>query len=127
MPVEHVGLDGQQIPLDDASCDAALCTFTLCTVPDPELALSELRRVLRPGGTIHFLEHGLSPDAPVARWQRRLEPVQRRLVDGCHLTRDSPTLVEQAGFVVELNEQRYMRGPKPWSWVTLGVGTKPHA
>ncbi len=125
VPVEHVGLDGQQIPLGDASCDAALCTFTLCTVPDPELALSELRRVLRPGGTIHFLEHGLSPDAPVARWQRRLEPVQRRLVNGCHLTRDSPTLVEQAGFVVELNEQRYMRGPKPWSWVTLGVGTKP--
>ena len=62
VPVEHVGLDGQQLPLDDASCDAALFTFTLCTVPDPALALSEVHRVLRPGGTVHFLEHGLSPD-----------------------------------------------------------------
>ena len=85
VPVEHVGLDGQQIPLDDASCDAALCTFTLCTVPDPEQALAEIRRVLRPGGTVHFLEHGLSPDPGVATWQHRFEPLQRRLADGCHL------------------------------------------
>jgi ubiquinone/menaquinone biosynthesis C-methylase UbiE len=104
--VEHVGLDGQQIPLQDASCDAALCTFTLCTVPDPDLALSEIRRVVRPGGTIHFLEHGLSPDPRVARWQHRFDPVQRRLADGCHLTRDPTALVEQAGFVMEVNEQR---------------------
>jgi SAM-dependent methyltransferase len=123
--VEHVGLDGQQIPLQDASCDAALCTFTLCTVPDPDLALSEIRRVVRPGGTIHFLEHGLSPDPRVARWQHRFEPVQRRLADGCHLTRDPTALVEQAGFVMEVNEQRYVRGSKPWCWLTLGVAAKP--
>ena len=61
VPVEHVGLDGQEIPLDDASCDAALFTFTLCTVPDPVQALREVQRVLRPGGNVHFLEHGLSP------------------------------------------------------------------
>ncbi len=113
VPVAHVGLDGQQIPLDDASCDAALCTFTLCTVPRPEQALSELRRVVRPGGTIHFLEHGLSPDPGVAKWQRRLEPLQRRLADGCRLTRDPTTLVERAGFVMEHREQRYVRGSKP--------------
>ena len=100
MRVEHVGLDGQQIPLDDASCDAALFTFTLCTVPDPAQALGEVRRVLRPGGAVHFLEHGLSPDPRVATWQRRIEPLQRRLADGCHLTRDTPALVEQAGFVM---------------------------
>jgi SAM-dependent methyltransferase len=86
--VEHVGLDGQQIPLDDALCDAALFTFTLYTVSGPEQALSELRRVVRPGGTVHFLEHGLSPDAGVATWQRRIEPTERRLADGCHLNRD---------------------------------------
>jgi SAM-dependent methyltransferase len=126
-PVEHVGLDGQQIPLDDASCDAALCTFTLCTVPDPEQALSELRRVVRPGGTVHFLEHGLSPEAGVAKWQPRIEPLQRRLADGCHLTRDPTELVERAGFVMERSEQRYTRGPKPWSWITLGVAAKPVA
>jgi ubiquinone/menaquinone biosynthesis C-methylase UbiE len=125
VPVEHVGLDGQQIPLDDASCDTALCTFTLCTVPDPAQALSELRRVVRPGGTLHFLEHGLSPDAGVATWQHRIEPVQRRLADGCHLTRNPAALVEHAGFVMERNEQRYVRGPKPWCWITLGVATTP--
>ena len=72
--VEHVGLDGQHLPLDDASCDAALFTFTLCTVPDPARALREVQRVLRPGGAVHFLEHGLSPDPGVAKWQRRIEP-----------------------------------------------------
>jgi ubiquinone/menaquinone biosynthesis C-methylase UbiE len=125
--VEQVGLDGQEIPLDEASCDGALCTFTLCTVPDPERALSEVRRVLRPGGEIHFFEHGLSPDPGVARWQHRMEPVQRRLADGCHLTRDAAALVEKAGFSIRRNEQQYVRGPKPWSFVTLGVGVKPPA
>lgn len=125
--VEHVGRDGQRLSLDDASCDAALCTFTLCTVPDPSLALAELLRVLKPGGTVHFLEHGLSPDPGVARWQQRIEPFQRRLADGCHLTRDPVSLVEQAGFVMQRNEQRYVSGPKPWSWLTLGVAAKPRS
>jgi len=109
--VEHVGLDGQKLRLEDASCDAALCTFTLCTVPDPSLALGELLRVLKPAGTVHFLEHGLSPDPGVAKWQHRIEPIQRRLADGCHLTRDPSALVEQAGFVMQSNEQRYVQAP----------------
>ncbi len=125
VPVEHVGLDGQDIPLRDANCDAALITFTLCTVPDPARALSEVRRVLRPGGAVHFLEHGLSPDAGVATWQRRLEPLQRRVADGCHLTRNASALVEQAGFVMQRTQQRYVRGPKPWCWLTLGLAVKP--
>jgi ubiquinone/menaquinone biosynthesis C-methylase UbiE len=123
--VEYVGLDGQQIPLHDASCDAALFTFTLCTVPEPERALSELRRVVRPGGTVHFLEHGLSPDADVVTWQRRIEPFHRRLGGGCHLTREPTTLMERAGFVMERNEQRYARGFKYSSWLTVGVATNP--
>ncbi len=123
--VEHVGLDGQEIPLDDACCDAALFTFTLCTVPDPARALSEVRRVLRPGAAVHVLEHGLSPEAGVAKWQHRLEPLQMRVADGCHLTRDASALVENAGFVMQRSEQRYVRGPKPWCWLTLGVATKP--
>jgi SAM-dependent methyltransferase len=125
LPVEHVGLDGQKIPLADASCDAALCTFTLCTVPDPARALAEVRRVLRPGGTVHFLEHGLSPDPGVARWQHRLDPLQQRLADGCHLTRDATTLVTDAGFEFRITEQQYVQGPKPWSWLTLGVAATP--
>ena len=123
--VEHVGLRGEQIPLDDASCDGALSTFTLCTIPDVRQALAELRRVLKPGGRFHFLEHGLSPDAAVATWQRRLEPMQRRVADGCHLTRVPTSLVEEAGFVVERTESRYARGPKPWSWFTEGVALNP--
>jgi ubiquinone/menaquinone biosynthesis C-methylase UbiE len=123
--VELVGLDGQALPLDDASCDGALCTFTLCTVPDPERALHELLRVLKPGGSVHFLEHGLSPDAGVAKWQHRLDPVQGRLADGCHLTRQASALAARAGFELERDEQRYAKGPKPWSWFTLGVAAKP--
>jgi ubiquinone/menaquinone biosynthesis C-methylase UbiE len=123
--VEHVGLDGQCIPLPDDSGDAALSTFTLCSIPDAHRALLELRRVIRPGGRFHFLEHGLAPDPGVVAWQRRLEPLQRRLADGCHLTRDIPAIVTDAGFVIERVEQRYARGPRPWSWFTVGVAVNP--
>ncbi len=118
--VEFVGIDGQRIPIDDASCDGALATFTLCTIPDVSAALAEVHRVLRPGGRFHFLEHGRAPDESVRRWQRRLEPVQHRLGGGCHLTRDAESMVSDAGFAVESVERRYVRGPKPMSYFTLG-------
>ncbi len=124
IPVDHVGLDGQALPLEDDSCDHALSTFTLCTVPDPERVLSELCRVLRSGGSFHFLEHGIAPDPSVAKWQHRLDPWQRRLADGCHLTRDPAKIVSDAGLVLERNDQRYAKGPRPWSWFTLGVAVK---
>ena len=122
--VEHVALRGESIPLDDASCDGALSTFTLCTIPDVEAALGELMRVLKPGGRFHFLEHGLAPDDGVATWQRRIEPIQKRLADGCHLTRRPDALVEAAGFVVDRAESRYGGGPKPWTWFTEGFAVK---
>ena len=125
VPVTHVGLDGQSIPLDDDSCDAALSTFTLCTVPDAGAALAELRRVLRPGGRLHFLEHGLAPDPGVAKWQRRFEPIQKRVADGCHLTRDPVALVESAGFEVVRHDARFAKGPKPWCWMTTAVAQAP--
>lgn len=118
VPVARVGLDGRQLPIDDASCDGALCTFSLCTIPDPEAALAEVRRVLRPGGRFHLLEHGLAPDTRVAAFQRRVEPVQRRLADGCHLTRDPVALLAAAGFGVEDLEQKYGAGPKAWAFLT---------
>jgi len=123
--VEHVGLRGESIPLDDNTCDGGLSTFTLCTIPDVEQALAEVRRVLRPGARFHFLEHGQSPDASVAVWQRRLEPIQKRLADGCHLTRDPAALVRSAGFEIERLESRYASGPRPWSWFTEGVAVNP--
>ena len=118
IPVERVGLDGQALPLEDSSCDGALCTFALCTIADPGAALAEVRRVLRPGGRLHFLEHGLAPDPRVVAFQHRVEPLQRRFADGCHLTRDPVVLVRSAGFDIEEVEQKYGAGPKAWAYLT---------
>jgi ubiquinone/menaquinone biosynthesis C-methylase UbiE len=125
VPVEHVGLDGQRLPLPDASCDAGLSTFTLCTIPDPTLALAELRRVLKPGARLHVLEHGAAPDDGVARWQVRIEPWQRRFAGGCHLTRDVSDLLSDAGFDDVEITARYVKGPKPWSYFSYGTATNP--
>jgi ubiquinone/menaquinone biosynthesis C-methylase UbiE len=122
VPVERTGLDGQSLPLPDDSCDAALSTFTLCTIPDVNAALAEIRRVLKPGGTFHFLEHGLAPDENVRRWQHRLEPVQKRLFGGCHLTRSVADLVTGAGFTItELDTFYEKSAPKPVAAYSLGV------
>lgn len=101
IPVDRIGLDGQDIAAATDSYDAALCTFTLCTIPDPARALAEVARVVRPGGRIHFLEHGRADDPAVRRWQQRLDPWQARLVGGCHLTRDPGALLTAAGYEVE--------------------------
>jgi ubiquinone/menaquinone biosynthesis C-methylase UbiE len=123
--IEFVGLDGARIELDDASCDGALSTFTLCTIPDVHGALAELFRVVRPGGRFHFLEHGLAPDESVRAWQRRLEPIQRRVAGGCHLTRDAESLVRDAGFQILDVESRYVAGPKPFAHFTFGKALRP--
>jgi SAM-dependent methyltransferase len=123
IPVVRVGLDGQRLAAEDASYDAVLSTFTLCTIPDVERALTEVRRVLRPGGTLHFLEHGLAPAPRVARWQRRLDPLQRRVAGGCHLSRDPVRLVEAAGFTVTDGTAAYLPGPavgRPWTYLSTG-------
>lgn len=123
VPVDRAGLDGQGLDLDDASVDHALVTFSLCTIPDPAAALAEVRRVLRPGGALHVLEHGLAPDADVRRWQRRLEPIQKRLAGGCHLTREPVGMLEAAGFTPAEVDQFYLEeGPRPLGAMTLCRG-----
>lgn len=124
VPVEYVGLDGQALPLDPASIDHILITWTLCTIPDARRALDEMRRVLRPGGQLHFVEHGRSPEAHVARWQDRLTPLQRRMFGGCHLNRPIDALVEGSGFELTRTENYYMRGPKTLGYMFEGVATK---
>lgn len=124
VPLERVGLDGQHLPLPDESHDAALVTFSLCTIPDPALALQEVRRVVGPQGRLHFLEHGLAPEPVVRKRQRRWEPWQRRLAGGCHLTRDMPALIEANGWAIERIDQFYLPGPsigRPWTYLTSGV------
>ena len=117
IPVSRVGLDGQRVDADSSAYDAVLCTFSLCTIPDAALAAREMARTVRPGGTVHVLEHGLSPDAGVARWQRRLDPIEKRVAGGCHLTRDPVALLEQAGLEIVDRTERYLPGPavaRPW-------------
>lgn len=124
VPVRRTGLDGQRLDADTDAYDAVLTTFTLCTIPDVAAALAEVRRVLRPGGAVHFLEHGLAPQPEVVRWQRRLEPWQRRLAGGCHLTRHVPTLLVEAGLHVEsVTEQPLAGTGRPWGWMYLGRAT----
>jgi ubiquinone/menaquinone biosynthesis C-methylase UbiE len=122
VPVRRLGLDGQRLPLDDNSQDAALSTWTMCTIPDIAAALGEVRRVLKPGGTLHFVEHGLAPDEKVQRWQYRLEPLQKRLFGGCHLTRPITELLLAAGFEIVERDEFYDEGaPKFLAAETLGI------
>lgn len=128
IPVEFVGLDGQQLPLEDNCADAALATWTLCSIPDPVAAIRELRRVLHPGGRFHFVEHGRAPeeDEAVRRWQDRLNGFQQKVACGCQLTSDIPSIVEDGGLVIDQLETFYAKGdPKILGWTYQGVAHAP--
>jgi ubiquinone/menaquinone biosynthesis C-methylase UbiE len=120
IPVEWSGLDGETLAMPDASVDAALCTFTLCTIPDVESALREVRRVLKPDSALHFLEHGRSPDPHVAKWQDRLTPLQRRVAGGCHFNRPIADHIRNAGFCLDSLENYHLSGPKFATYVYEG-------
>jgi ubiquinone/menaquinone biosynthesis C-methylase UbiE len=119
-------LDGQSLPFADNSFDTALSTWTLCTIPDVAAALDELTRVLKPGGALHFLEHGLAPDEQVRRWQRRLDPVQKHIAGGCRFTRPVVELLTTAGFTIKELDVFYEEGASRFSGAdSLGIAQSP--
>lgn len=124
--IERAGLDGQSLPFEDDAFDSAISTWTLCTIPDAGAALREVRRVLKPGGTLHFVEHGLAPDEKVQRWQSRLNGLQMKLFGGCHLNREIVPMINDAGFTIKDVDVFYEKGaPKTLAADSLGVAVAP--
>ncbi|MDZ3832545.1 MAG: class I SAM-dependent methyltransferase [Sphingopyxis sp.] len=113
---------GEAMPFDSGSFDTVVTTFTLCSVTDQAAVLSEIRRVLKPGGIALFLEHGRAPDAGVVKWQGRIEPVWKRIGGNCHLTRSIAEAYGGAGFAVDRQGAMYMpKTPRPFGWIEYGA------
>lgn len=125
VPVEFVGLDGQHLSLPDASADHVLVTWTLCTIPDVDRALREVRRVLRPGGRLHFVEHGRAADARTARWQDRLTPAWGKVAGGCHLNRPIFDLIARSGLALDDARTYALPWTGPFGVMFEGTATKP--
>ncbi|HET6537784.1 MAG TPA: class I SAM-dependent methyltransferase [Sphingopyxis sp.] len=118
---------GEAMPFADHSFDSVLTTFTLCSVQTPDRVLADIKRVLKPGGIAIFLEHGAAPDADPAKWQRRIEPLWKRLAGNCHLTRPISSAYQEAGFTVEMMGAHYMpKTPRPFGWIEYGVARVPN-
>jgi SAM-dependent methyltransferase len=120
MPVRFLEASAEAIPLDDHCVDSIVTTWTLCSIPQAETALAEMRRVLRPGGRLLFVEHGLSPDESVQRWQDLITPAWRCMAGGCHLNRPIKTMIEGAGFRIDRVETGYIPGPRPMTFMYEG-------
>jgi len=121
LSVEFLEAAAEAIPLDAHSADTVVVTYTLCSVADVESVLSEVRRVLRPGGEVLFCEHGLAPDESVRKWQERLNPAWRKLGGGCNLNRDIPGFLRRGGFDIRVLEAEYIPGWRPASFTYWGV------
>ncbi len=119
--VEFLNLPGEEIPLDDQSVDSIVITYTLCTIPDADAALAQMRRVLKPDGKLLFCEHGAAPDDGVRRWQDRMDPLWGRMAGGCHLNRPIPDMIQRAGFTIEGLETMYLPGWRPASFNFWGT------
>jgi ubiquinone/menaquinone biosynthesis C-methylase UbiE len=124
VPVSLVRASAEQLPFADAVFDTLVMTWTLCSIQNPSAALVEMRRVLKSRGRLLFVEHGLSPEPRITRWQRRLTPCWERIGGGCHLDRKMDDLIRAAGFQINAIKTGYMAGPKPWTFMYRGSATK---
>lgn len=122
--IRSVRASAEAIPLRASSVDTVVITWTLCSIPDVEKALREMHRVLKTGGKLLFVEHGLAPEAGVQRWQHRLSPLWKRLAGGCHLDRPIGKLIDAAGFALDIMDTRYITGPKPMTYFYEGLAHK---
>lgn len=125
VPIHRAGLDGQRLPLPDARFDTALSTLTMCTIPDLDAALAEICRVLRPGGTLHFVEHGRSPDIRVARWQDRLQPLHGRVAGGCRINRSIVDFLERSDLEIKDIQTVNGQGPASMGYAVIGWARNP--
>ena len=123
-PIDLVLGSAEHIPRADASADTVVVTWSLCSIANAPAALGEMRRVLKPGGTLIFVEHGLSPDAGVRKWQNLLTPLWRPLAGGCHLNRHIDRLVCDAGFTITELRKGYVPGPGAFTYMYEGVAHK---
>jgi SAM-dependent methyltransferase len=123
-PLHPLEASAEAIPLEAASVDTVVTTWTLCSIPDAHAALSEMRRVLKPGGRLLFVEHGLSPDKRVRWFQNHITPVWRRLAGGCHMNRPIDLLIRAAGWKMEKIDTGYLRGPNPATYMYEGSALK---
>ena len=124
IPVSLIRASGEHLPFADALFDTVVMTWTLCSISNPLAALIEIRRLLNPGGQLLFVEHGLSPETQIARWQHWLTPCWKRIGGGCHLDRKMDDLIRAAGFQINAVETGYLKGPKPWTFMYHGLATK---
>lgn len=122
-PVEYLQAGAESIPLDAASVDTIVMTYTLCSIPDVAAATAEMRRVLRPGGRVLFAEHGLAPDPRVRKWQDRVTPLWKKIGGGCHLNRDIPGVLRDGGFRITALETMYLPGWRPATFNYWGTAT----
>jgi ubiquinone/menaquinone biosynthesis C-methylase UbiE len=123
-PVEFLHQETSRLPLSDESVDSIVVTWSLCSIADPQSALREGRRVLKPGGALIFAEHGLSPDAGVEKWQNRLTPIWRRVAGGCHLNRRIDEVIRSAGFTTKELRTGYVPGPRLLTYMYEGWAAK---
>ena len=127
IPAELLQASATAIPLSDDAVDTVVMTWTLCSIPDPLAALREMRRVLKPDGNLFFVEHGLSPEPSVERWQHRITPAWRRMAGGCHLDRKMDDLIRQAGFDLTNLHEEYAPGPRAMSYMYQGCACRDHS